>query len=298
MRIAVTGRTGQLVTALAECGRDAGFEIIPVGRPELDLAWPANAASALAAVRPDIIVSAAAYTAVDKAESDRIAAFAVNADGAGAIAEAAARLRVPLLHLSTDYVFDGAKPEPYVETDPPAPINVYGASKLAGEERVAEATADHLILRTSWVYSPFGANFVKTMLALAQSRDSVAVIADQHGRPTSALDIARAVIAIATRAASDSDPALRGIFNLAGSGDETTWAGFADAIFDGLRARGGKKVSVTPITTAEYPVAARRPVNSRLSGEKLARLYGIVLPDWRESLSVCLDRLVPAALVH
>jgi len=194
MRIAVTGREGQVVRSLVD--RSAGScEIIPVGRPELDLAGSAESiAAAIAAVRPDALVSAAAYTQVDKAESEPDLAFAINEGGAGAVARAARTLRIPLIHLSTDYVFDGTKRTPYVEEDETAPTGVYGASKLAGEQAVLAEHDDCAVLRTAWVYSPFGANFAKTMLRLAGDREEVAVVADQRGNPTSALDIADGIL--------------------------------------------------------------------------------------------------------
>jgi len=292
MRIVVTGCTGQVSTALQERGRDLGHQIVALGRPQLDLAVPKTVVGAMASARPDVIVSAAAYTAVDKAETDRDRAFAVNADGAAAVAVAAAGLGVPLIHLSTDYVFDGTKQGPYRETDQPAPINVYGESKLAGEQRIAAVTDNHVILRLSWIYSPFGANFVRTMLRLAEDRDAIRVVADQTGHPSSAFDIADSIIAIARRMVAEPEAAPRGLFHLSGAG-ATSWAGFAEAIFSGLRARGGRRVAVVPIAAAEYPLPAARPANSVLSGEKLDAAYGLALPDWRGSLSLCLDRLVP-----
>lgn len=291
MRIVVTGRQGQVVSALLERGPAAGVDIVALGRPELDLSDVASICAAVSAARPNAIVSAAAYTAVDKAESEPDLAFAVNAEGPGALAAVAAELDVPIVHLSTDYVFSGEKTEPYVESDPTGPVSVYGRSKLEGERRVAEAQPNHAILRTAWVYSPFGANFLKTMLRLGETRDTVNVVADQHGTPTSALDIADAVIAVAQRLAADPDPSLRGIFHLTGSG-EATWADFADVIFAEREARTGKRVTVGRIGTADYPTPARRPANSRLSGEKLGRVYGLVLPDWRQSTKAVLDRLL------
>ncbi len=291
MRIAVTGRQGQVVTAMIERGQPAGVEIVAVGRPELDLADPASIRRVLSAVKPDAIVSAAAYTAVDKAESEPELAFAVNAKGPEALAAVAAELSIPIVHLSTDYVFPGDKSGIYRENDATGPVSVYGQSKLAGEEAVAAGTANHVILRTAWVYSPFGANFVKTMLRLAETRDALNVVADQHGTPTSALDIADGVIAIAKRLATNSDPQLRGTFHLTGSG-EATWADFAEAIFAGLKERSGRQISVKRITTQEYPTLAKRPANSRLSNDKLANTYGIILPDWKQSMMVVLDRLL------
>ncbi|WP_181704345.1 dTDP-4-dehydrorhamnose reductase [Chthonobacter albigriseus] len=291
MRIAVTGREGQVVQSLLDRASTAAVTVVAVGRPELDLADPANVLPALRAAEPDVIVSAAAYTAVDKAESEPALARAVNAEGAGAVAAAAAALGVPVVHLSTDYVFAGTKNGTYVESDPTGPLGVYGATKLAGEEAVAAATPDHAILRTAWVYSPFGANFVKTMLRVGETRDVVRVVHDQHGRPTSALDIADAVISVARNLAASRDPDLRGVFHLAASG-EATWAEFAEAIFSSAAARGRKVPTVERITTAEYPTPARRPANSRLDGAKLGRQHGIVMPDWRTALEITLSRLL------
>ncbi|MGO4441404.1 dTDP-4-dehydrorhamnose reductase [Rhizobium sp. RAF56] len=291
MRIAVTGKQGQVVCALLERAPATGVEIVAVGRPELDLADHASIRAVLSEIKPDAIVSAGAYTAVDKAESEEALAFIVNAEGPTVIAQVAKELDVPVVHLSTDYVFSGDKQGVYVETDATGPASAYGRSKLAGEVAVATANPNHAILRTAWIYSPFGANFVKTMLRLAETRDALNVVADQHGTPTSALDIADAVIVIAKRLSVDSDANLRGIFHLTGSG-EATWADFAEAIFAGLQTKRGKVVSVGRITTADYPTPAKRPANSRLSNDKLKQVYGIVLPDWKESTKVVLDRLL------
>jgi dTDP-4-dehydrorhamnose reductase len=288
MRIAVTGKQGQVVSSLVEIGPELKVEVTPVGRPELDLLVPDTVYPALASLDPDVVVSAAAYTAVDQAEKEPDTAMAINAKGAGAVANAARQLGVPLIHLSTDYVFDGNKATPYVEDDPVAPANVYGASKLAGEQVVAEATPDHAIIRTAWVYSPYGKNFVRTMLALAQNRDEIRIVADQQGCPTCAHDIAVAIVAIAQNLLDrPRDQHLRGIFHLACTGD-TTWAEFASAIFDWLRLHGKKAPAVKSITTAEYPTPARRPANSRLDCGKLAKIHGVRLPPWRTSLDHCL----------
>lgn len=287
----MTGKNGQVVMSLIERGAEAGVEIIALGRPELDLADKVSVKTTLAAVQPDVIVSAAAYTAVDKAESEPETAFAVNAEGAGAVAEAAASLGIPVIHISTDYVFPGDKDGPYTEADATGPVSIYGKSKLEGEARVAAATANHVILRTAWVYSPFGANFLKTMLRLAETRDHLRVVSDQQGSPTSALDIADAVIAIARRLKDDPDPTLRGVFHLTGNG-EASWAQFAEAIFAGLEKHSGKTVSVEHITTADYPTPARRPANSRLSNEKLARVYQLRLPYWPDATERVLGRLL------
>ena len=292
MRIVVTGREGQIVRSLIERASGTDIDIVPLGRPELDLAGPAEAiASAVEAAAPDAIVSAAAYTQVDKAETEPDVAFAINEGGSRAIARAAGMLRVPLIHLSTDYVFDGTKPSPYVEEDATRPTGVYGASKLAGEQAVLAEHPDSVVLRTAWVYSPFGSNFVKTMLRLASDREEVAVVADQRGNPTSALEIADGVLRVAANLHSGSDPARRGIFHMTGSGD-ANWAEFAQAIFALSAAGGGPSARVKPIRSADYPTAAKRPANSRLDSSKLARVHGVSLPEWRSSLKDVIPRLL------
>jgi dTDP-4-dehydrorhamnose reductase len=291
MRIAVTGKNGQVARALAQAGPLLGVEIIAVGRPELDLAAPETVRVALNAAAPDVVVNAAAYTAVDQAEREPERADAINRVGAGAVAEVARALGAPVIHLSTDYVFDGTKTSAYVEEDLAGPAGTYGASKLAGEQAVAAATADHLIIRTSWVYAPYGKNFVRTMLALAKNRDEVRVVDDQYGCPTYAPDMAVAIIRIARNLSGNpSDPRLRGIFHLAGRG-ETSWAGFASAIFAFLAAKGLRSPALTPIVSADYPTPARRPPNSRLDCRKVAAVHGIELPLWRDSLGNCLELL-------
>lgn len=292
MRLAVTGRDGQVATSLLEAGqRRDGVEIVAIGRPALDLARPDTVFDALAAVRPDIVVSAAAYTAVDQAEDEPDLAFAVNAVGAGKVAEAAARLGVPVIHVSTDYVFDGSKDGAYVETDATAPLGVYGASKLAGELAVAAANPRHLILRTAWVYSPFGKNFVKTMLRLAGDRDEIAVVADQWGNPTSALDIAEAILHAAALLHDHKGFEGYGIYHLAGTG-ETNWSGFARHIFEISRTQGGSHARARDIATSDYPTKARRPANSRLSTAKFADTFGFTAPDWRQSTETVVRRLM------
>jgi dTDP-4-dehydrorhamnose reductase len=290
IRIAVTGSKGQVATSLLErVGLKA--QIVALGRPAFDLTDRAAVLAGLEAARPDVVVNAAAYTAVDKAEAEEAVAFQVNGDGAGHVAEASARLGIPLLHLSTDYVFDGALDRPYREDDPTAPAGAYGRSKLAGEKLVAERCEDSVILRTAWVYSPFGANFVRTMLRLNETRDEVGVVADQRGNPTSALDIADALIAVAARVKDDASPKLRGVFHMTGSG-EATWADFAEAVFREAAARGRRLTHIRRIATAEYPTPARRPANSRLDNGKLTRVYGFRLPDWRQSVAACCARLL------
>jgi dTDP-4-dehydrorhamnose reductase len=290
MRIAVTGLRGQVATSLIErAGR--GVEVVALGRPAFDLEDRGAVIAGLERARPEVVVNAAAYTAVDKAETEEAVAIRVNGDGAGHVAEAAARLGVPLMHLSTDYVFDGALDRPYREDDPTGPAGAYGRSKLIGEEQVAERWPDSVILRLAWIYSPFGANFVRTMLRLNETRDEVGVVADQVGNPTSALDIADALLAIAAKVKDDSSPALRGVFHMTGSG-EASWADFAEAIFCEAAARGGRSTRIKRMASADYPTLARRPPNSRLDNEKLSRVYGFKLPEWRASLMVCCERLL------
>jgi dTDP-4-dehydrorhamnose reductase len=293
MRIVVTGQAGQVVQSLIERGGAAGHTIVPVGRPKLDLASGDAAAihDALEKAAPDAIVSAAAYTAVDKAESEPELAHAINAEGAGHVAAAAHAMGMPLVHLSTDYVFAGDFNRAYREDDPTAPGGIYGASKLAGEQAVLAHCPNSAVLRTSWVYSPFGANFVKTMLQLADTREELGVVADQWGNPTSALDIADGVLAVLANLVRSSAPDLRGVFHMTGKG-EINWAGFAEVIFAASAKLGGPTARVKPITTAEYPTPAGRPANSRLDSGKLVRVHEISLPDWHDSTAAVVARLL------
>lgn len=294
MRIAVTGRTGQVAQALLERGPAAGVEVIAVGRPKLDLANVDTVEPALRAAAPDVIISAAAYTAVDAAESEPQMAHAVNGRGASAVARAAATLGIPVVHLSTDYVFSGNIDRPYREDDETGPVGVYGRSKLAGEIAVAAATPNHVILRTAWIYSPFGANFVRTMLRLAETRDVVGVVADQRGSPTSAHDIADAIVRVSVNLMAQPDAGLLGIFHLAGRG-EATWADLAEFVFTSSRAHGGPSARVERIATSTYSTAAKRPSNSRLDCGKLRAVHGVTMPDWRVSVAACVGRLVAGA---
>lgn len=290
MRIAVTGQQGQVVQAIrAQAADDA--VVVALGRPGLDLARPETIAASLAAAQPDLIVSAAAYTAVDKAESERDLAFAVNATGAAAVAAAALRLNVPVIHISTDYVFDGAKGAPYTEADAVGPLNVYGASKLAGEQAVMAANPEAVVLRASWIYSPFGHNFVRTMLRLAAEREEVGVVADQFGSPTSALDLADGIWALASRLLGGSAASPRGVFHMAGSGN-ASWADLAEATFSASAALGGPSARVRRIDAAQFPTAAVRPTDSRLDCGRLEAAFGIRLPDWRASIAAVVRRLI------
>ena len=291
LRIAVTGWTGQVVCAMLE-RVPVGVEVIALRRPDLDLAVPKTVAPALRSARPDVIVNTAAYTAVDQAESEPELAMRVNGEAAGEAARAAAALGIPVIQLSTDYVFDGALARPYREDDPTGPISAYGASKLAGEHAVAAATDNHAILRTAWIYSPFGKNFVKTMLQLAETRDEIGVVADQAGCPTSAFDIADAIFTVARNLTSRKDEArLRGVFHMSAAG-EAVWADVAKTIFAERERQGGKPVRVRRIATADYPTPARRPANSRLDCGKLALAHELRLPEWQGSLRSCVSQLL------
>lgn len=291
MKIAVVGIEGQLARSLTAA--ETKHEIVSVGRPELDLTVPASVGRVLGGLAPNMIVNAAAYTAVDKAESEEAAAFAINAEGAGAIAAAAAALAVPLVHVSTDYVFDGSQARPYTEADPVRPLGVYGRSKLEGERQVVAAWHKHIILRTAWVYSPYGNNFIKTMLRLAGTRPEISVVDDQIGNPTFAPHLADAILAIASRIESGADVQW-GLYHAAGSGD-VTWCGLARETFAASARHTGPTASVKAITTAEYPTPARRPANSRLDCGRLAAAFGVRLPPWQDGVEACVSALVRAS---
>jgi dTDP-4-dehydrorhamnose reductase len=294
VRVVVTGREGQVVRSLIERAGGTDIQIVPVGRPELDLAGPPEKVIAtIGAMRPDVIISAAAYTQVDKAEREPELAFAINEGGSRAVARSASKLSVPLIHLSTDYVFNGAKMSPYAEDDPIGPTGAYGSSKLAGERAVLAEHHDSAVLRTAWVYSPFGGNFVKTMLRLAGERDEISVVDDQRGNPTSALDIADGLLRMAANLCGSDDPGLRGVFHMTSAG-EASWAELAEAIFALSAETGGVSASVKRIRTADYPTPAKRPANSSLDSSKLARRHGVRLPEWRASLKDVVTRLLDA----
>jgi len=281
-RVLVLGRKGQVAAALAEASWPAGVEILRRGREAIDLAQPESAQAAIRQLHPDLVVNAAAFTAVDLAESEQASAFAINRDGAAAAAAACAHLGAPLIHLSTDYVFDGRKQGAYVEDDAVNPLSVYGKSKEAGERAVRAALPAHVILRTSWIYAPTGRNFVLSMLARAEKGEALRIVSDQQGCPTAASEIARAVLAVAQRLLSGSG--TFGTFHFCGAGS-TSWYGFAEAIFDSANV---KRPQLTAISTRDYPTPARRPANSVLDAGKFRRLYGVAARPWRESLAECL----------
>jgi dTDP-4-dehydrorhamnose reductase len=280
-RILILGRHGQLAAELKRLAPPTGFEILALGRDQLDLRKTTSISAILRDAAPAAVINAAAFTAVDGAESEPDAAFALNRDAPREIANACAALGAPLIHLSTDYVFDGAKVTPYVETDTTAPLNVYGASKLAGEQAVLASNAKAAIVRTSWVFAAHGANFVRTMSRLAETRSEVRVVDDQIGRPTWARDLAACCFGLAQRAL-EGDPSTRGLLHFAGA-DDASWADFAEAIF----AETERDVRVHRIATRDYPTPARRPMNSRLSNDKIAGM-GFTPRPWREALAQCL----------
>jgi dTDP-4-dehydrorhamnose reductase len=294
MKVLVIGSSGQLATSLAERARGhAGIEFRVIGRPEVDLELSGSAASAIAAAAPEVVINAAAYTAVDRAEDEPDRAFRINVDAAGEIAAATAG-NARLIHVSTDYVFDGRADGAYGEDAEPNPLNIYGRSKLAGEANVRSANADHLIVRTSWVYSPFGRNFVTTMMAAAEGKDRLTVVDDQRGCPTSALDLAEGILRVVDAWSSGSRIGLGETYHLAGTGS-TSWCGFAQAIMDERRGRGLKAAAVAPIQTKDWPTRAERPRNSTLACGKFLRDFGFALPEWRSSLAEVVERLAKAA---
>lgn len=294
MKTLVIGRSGQLAQALIEAG---GASVTAAGRSDVDLTDATALDAFVSRHAPDVVVNAAAYTAVDKAESEPDIARSINATGAGYLARICNRHALPLIQLSTDYVFDGTTQRPYREDDPVAPLGVYGRSKLEGEQLVAAYCPQHVIVRTAWVYSPWSNNFVKTMLSLAAERPELAVVDDQTGNPTYAPHLADALLAIGravTNAGIPSRPKKPwGIYHAAGSG-ETTWCGFAREIFRLAGVHGLPAATVKPIATADYPTAAQRPVNSRLDLSKLTATFGTVMPAWQTGASACVVRLATA----
>jgi dTDP-4-dehydrorhamnose reductase len=290
MDILLLGGTGQLGTELRALPLPSGVRITSPGRQELDLASDGAIAEGIASRPWSVVVNAAAYTAVDAAQTDAAAAFRANAVAPGRLAAETARRGIPLLHVSTDYVFDGLKAQPYRPEDPVNPINVYGASKEAGE-RAVRVNPRHVVLRTSWVYSPFGTNFVRTMLRLAATRDRLTVVDDQRGCPTAARDLAIACLAIAQRLAADPDRAPYGTYHCAGAGD-ATWCGFARAIFELAGNQLARVPEVAPITTAQYPTPALRAADTRLDCSGLAA-FGLAMRDWRSALAETLARMHP-----
>lgn len=289
-RLLVTGGNGQLGTELKRQPLPSGWEMIAIDVDELNLRNPQAITDFIAADDWHAVINGAAYTAVDKAERDGVCAWEVNALAPAAIADACAARDIPIVQISTDYVFSGDKDGPWAPGDPVAPVNIYGASKLGGELAVRTAARRHAIIRTAWVVSAHGSNFVKTMLRAGAERDSLRVVDDQHGSPTSAADLAGAALTIALRLAED-DSAPSGTWHFSNAG-ATTWARFAEAIFAASALRGGPSARVEPITTADYPTPARRPANSLLSHDAIGASFGIVPRRWTAALDDILDELV------
>jgi dTDP-4-dehydrorhamnose reductase len=288
-RVLVIGREGQLARELARTKWPNGWSVTCTGRAGIDLRIPDQAAAAVTAASPDFVINAAAYTNVDMAESEPDLALLINAAGPAAVARACAKIGAPFLTLSTDYVFDGKKPGPYSETDAVNPIGAYGRSKAEGEALVRGALPGHVILRTSWLFSPFGTNFVRTMMRLGGQRPVVRVVADQRGSPTGAGDLARVVVTLCE--AIKSGKGRFGTFHAVNAG-ATTWYDVARAIFDELAARNERVPQVTPITTAEYAAKAARPANSVLDCSRLESTFGVTMRPWPPALKECINELV------
>lgn len=302
LRIVVTGREGQVARALAErCSNELRYELIHASRPEFDFRYPEGLAEAIAALEPDLVVNAAAYTAVDKAESEPELAMTINAKSAGEIARGAALAGAPIVQISTDYVFDGSLDRPYREDDPVAPLGVYGKTKLAGENAVRDANPLHFILRTAWVYSPFGSNFVKTMLLLSETRDEISVVNDQYGNPTSAFAIADAILAVAEKLSNGGAECLAGTYHVAGRGS-ASWYEVAQAVFEIAGPHLRKTPVMHQISTTEYPAAAKRPLNSRLDNSLFERKFSWTAPGWPVSLQTTIERITfgrnPSTMKH
>ncbi len=299
MTILVTGGSGQLAQALAELatvGAAGDRPVRVVGRPDLDFDRITALPAMLAAAKPALVINAAAYTAVDRAESDAAAAWRANRDGPAVLAAYCAGAGIPLIHVSTDFVFDGSKGAPYTESDAPNPTSVYGASKLAGEQAVLAACRQAIVLRTSWVYAARGRNFVLTMLNLASTRDRLRVVADQRGCPTAASDLAEAILGMADAIAREGwQDRFGGIFHAAGGG-ETTWHGLASAAITRAAPYGQKQPeAIEAIGSAEFPTPVKRPPDSRLDCSRLEQVFGLRLPQWEAALDRTLARIFASA---
>ncbi len=288
--ILIAGESGQLARALKNIGNIGDHRLICAGRPALDITRPETIARILEDIKPALVINAAAYTAVDKAESDAATAFAVNASGVGELGRQCARRNIPIIHVSTDYVFDGTAQTPYKPTDEVAPNGVYGRSKLQGEVELRNATRQHLIFRTAWVFSEYGNNFLTTMLRLGKTRDPLRIVSDQRGTPTYADDLARGLAQIASQLVSSRDTITWGTYHLTNSGD-TSWFGFATEIFKNCPRPGAAGHQVCAITTQEYPTAAVRPAYSILDCGTTAAIFNVSLPDWRDATTRCIQKI-------
>ncbi|WP_296260068.1 MULTISPECIES: dTDP-4-dehydrorhamnose reductase [unclassified Pseudomonas] len=285
LRILISGQHGQVSQALQQSLKDLG-ELIVLGRDRLDLSQPASIREVVRSLKPDLIVNAAAHTAVDQAENEPELAFAINATAPGVFAEEAAALGIPFIHYSTDYVFDGSKNGPWNEADKPNPLGVYGSSKLAGEQAIEAVGGQYLILRTSWVYSLTGRNFLLTMQRLLQERDKLTIVADQIGAPTWSGTIAQSTRELIERW-REGAPGAWGVYHLTASG-ETSWFGFAQAIGQELIKAGKPCAALEPIPSSAYPTPATRPLNSRLDCSRLQQQWGVSQPHWHAAMLECL----------
>jgi len=291
VKLLCIGKSGQVARALADRSAYSAVDVVCLGRPELDLLQVDTVAAALDREAPSVIVNAAAFTAVDAAETQQDAAFELNSAAVRRLSVLCATREIPLIHLSTDYVFDGGGEDAWRETDPTGPLSVYGASKLAGEEAVRAELDQNIILRTAWVYSPFGKNFVKTMLRLADEQGGATVVDDQIGSPTSAFNIADAILAIARRIAAAPDPSIYGTYHYSAAG-QASWADVAALIFEAYESRHGCKIQLNRTPSSDYPTPAERPRNSRLDTSKITETFGIEPQDWQLSLKATVERLM------
>jgi dTDP-4-dehydrorhamnose reductase len=293
MRLLIAGWQGQIARGLVEAAPACpDVTACAVGRAALDICEARSIERALSQIEPSIVINSAAYTAVDKAESEAERAFALNRDGAKMLAEAAARRGIPIIHISTDYVYDGRKSEPYVEGDATHPMSIYGSSKLEGEDAVRQANSKHIVLRTSWIFSPSGRNFVKTMLAQAAEGKRLRVVNDQRGSPTYAPHLVAAILELARQlSARKGDAGRWGVYHAAGTGT-TTWLGLAEEVFRRSAALGGPTAEVEAISSADYPTPAARPANSQLDCTKLERTFGLRLPTWQVGVAECVQRII------
>lgn len=293
MRLLIAGWHGQVARALIEAAPSRPeIKALAAGRPALDVRDPRSIERAFGDLSPTIVINTAAYTAVDRAETDADAAFALNRDGARLFAQAAARRNIPIIHLSTHYVFDGTKPAPYLETDAPCPVTVFGRSKLEGERAVEEANPQHVIIRTGWVFGPVGQNFASKMLG-AEGGAPLRVVSDQRGNPTYAPHLAAAILDIAHKLSDDGRTPAWGLYHAAGTG-ATSWLGLASEILECAAKNGRRGVELQPITSADYPTQAQRCMNSELDCAKFERTFALRLPAWQRGVADCVQRLTSA----
>ena len=291
MKILITGAQGQVGKELVSIGNQRGFDVIAAGQTELDITQLKNIESYVEVHQPDLVINAAAYTAVNKAEEEQDITYAINRDGTANLAAVSKEKNIPLLHISTDYVFDGTKSEAYSENDAVSPLGIYGISKWQGEETIRQTLPEHIILRVAWVFGAQGNNFVKTMLRLAKDRDELSVVADQFGRPSPAKDIAKTLIILAEQYQKEKTLEW-GTYHYCGD-EKVSWCGFAKEILKQAKEQGliEKDIKVNAITTAEYQDPTKRPANSMLDCEKIKNTFGIEMPSWKESLNQVLTEL-------